>query len=179
MKQDCPDCLTFRNSLAATLMDQHDYAAAEKELRPLLEDLKARLSGGGPRIGKDEALYPVVAHNLALTLAYLGRFEEALPLAQEAIAADPDLSAMRFTLANVYERLGRLREALEAANKAASLGYTYPDCITLLAELEFKVGDKAKAATLAQAVIDGKDVEPSYRARAAKLLEDIRKAGGQ
>lgn len=172
--QDCPDCLTFRNSLAATLMDQRDYAAAEQELRPLLADLKARLGGTGARIGKDETLYPVVAHNLALTLAYLGRFQEALPLVQEAVALSPDVSAMHFTLANVYERLGQRREALAAGNKAASLGHTYPDCIALLAELELQVGDKGRAVILAQAVLDGKDVQETYRVRAAKVLEALR-----
>ena len=173
-----PGFLTFRNSLAAALMDQADYPAAEQELRPLLAELKERLrAAGAAPIGKDAALYPVAAHNLALTLAYRGQFQEALPLAIEAIELSPDVGAMRFTLANVYERLGRDREALTAAEEAVRRGYTYPDCVTLLAELCLKTGDKAKAMAMAQAVMDGSDVQASCRERAQRVVNAVRPAG--
>ncbi len=49
----------------------------------------------------------------AWTLFLLGRYEEALPWAEKAVAAYPNKSEIIDTLANIYQCLGRNKEALE------------------------------------------------------------------
>jgi adenylate cyclase len=66
----------------------------------------------------DPNLY-VVLYNVAATLAYSGRPEEAIPLLQKAIRLNPSAPAIFFcVMSAVYRMLGRFDEAVEQAKKS-------------------------------------------------------------
>jgi Flp pilus assembly protein TadD len=61
-------------------------------------------------------------NNLALTLHYIGRSEEALRRIDEGIAIDPDHQRIRLTQGFVLSQMGRSAEAVTSLNTAIELG---------------------------------------------------------
>lgn len=57
--------------------------------------------------------YKKAYNGIAWTLHLSGRYEEALPWAEKAVAAFPETPYIIDTLASVYQDLGRYDEALE------------------------------------------------------------------
>ncbi len=89
-------------------LDQDDFLRASLDLQRALE------AG---------YLEPPVHNNLAWSLAHLGRFQEALPLAREAVARQRASYSLD-TLAFVQAGLGNREQALELYRQALALDPT-------------------------------------------------------
>lgn len=102
-----PALAGVRNTLGATLIRRHEFAAAYEVLRPLVE------SAGG-------SVVPLC--NLASAALSLGRQDEAIELAEGAIAKAPSAPLPRCTLDNAlsYENGITGTKSLAAARAAAA-----------------------------------------------------------
>jgi len=82
---------------------------------------------------------PSIVGNLGITLFHLQSFGEAIPLLQQATAADPAYTEARFCLGLSQLRLGQVREALESLDRtveiAPSLAPAWTERGSLLREL--------------------------------------------
>jgi TolB-like protein len=62
-----------------------------------------------------------VVARIAAALSFLGRFEEALPIAERSVAINPNLENPRMALGEILLRLGRCDEAIEQSTVAERL----------------------------------------------------------
>jgi tetratricopeptide (TPR) repeat protein len=104
--------------------------------------LTAALAGDAGRaadlLAEGTRLHPHVAvlhNNLAVARERLGRFEEALEAAEQAVVEDPALPHAHKNVGDLHYRAGRLDQALEAYLRALKLA---PD---LGADLHLKLGN--------------------------------------
>jgi TolB-like protein/Tfp pilus assembly protein PilF len=97
---------------------------------------------------------PEVIRNLASLLSFLGRFDEAVALTQQAIVLDPLRSVAQFTLANYLIALGRYDDAEAAMHKAIALQPQSAQNYAQLARIKILRGEPAAAMTLARQETD-------------------------
>ena len=90
--------------------------------------------------------YPPALNNLAWVLQSRGALDEALALAREATAADPESYQAWDTLGVVQMKKGQLADAAESLRRASVLDSRLPDAPVHLAQLQALRGDKRAAA---------------------------------
>jgi tetratricopeptide (TPR) repeat protein len=83
--------------------------------------------------------------NLAVTLQFLARFEEAESNLQTAILLDPNFAQAHFQLGLVLEQQDHLDAAIDELRKAANLDATYPEPHMAMARIYRRLGQEAKA----------------------------------
>ncbi|WP_263359045.1 tetratricopeptide repeat protein [Acidicapsa ligni] len=83
--------------------------------------------------------------NLAETLQFLGRVQEAEPNVREAVHLDPQLAVARYRLGSVLEDLGQLEAAVPELLEAAKLDDKYAEPHIALAHIYNKLGRKDAA----------------------------------
>ena len=88
--------------------------------------------------------------NLASLLSFLGRFDEAVALTQQAIVLDPLRSVVEFTLANYLIALGRYDDAETAMHKAIALQPQSAQNYAQLARIKILRGQPTAALALAK-----------------------------
>lgn len=162
---DHPQTLALRNSLASFHSAKGDFAAAETQLRAMLEALAGQ-HGSGPR------MRPVVEFNLALTLSKSGdpaKVEEAGPLFRSAIEAmvqqsgpdTPQAVTMRRLYAGWLADSGKSAEAREEhaallASARKVFGEGSPALASLLSDLarqDRTMGDRSQARKYAESAL--------------------------
>ena len=126
-----------------------NFAGAEAEYRRSLE-----LAPQDPR----------VTTNLATLMAALGRLDEAVPLAQQAIALDPLRSSAHFNLASYLILFGRYDEAEAALRKSISLQPQSAENYMMLSRIQILRGKPAVAVELAK-----QETDPFWRTNALAL----------
>lgn len=62
---------------------------------------------------KTDSEHPLITYWKGLIYSRLGRLEDALDLMNQTLSLDPTFIDARYTLANLYERLQKLEEAVE------------------------------------------------------------------
>ena len=85
-------------------------------------DFPAAISGFHAALDAD-ATYSDAAHGLLHSLKATGRFDEAVAVAQQLIAADPDDVLAYTSLSILYQHQGKIAEAEAAATRAKLLGW--------------------------------------------------------
>jgi tetratricopeptide (TPR) repeat protein len=85
-------------------------------------DLPAAISGFRASLEAD-ASYADAAHGLLHALKFAGQFDEAVAVAQQLIAADPDDVLAYTSLSILYQHQGKIGEAEAAAMRAKLLGW--------------------------------------------------------
>lgn len=83
--------------------------------------------------------------NLAITLQFLNRLNEAEANLHEAIRLDPQLAAAHFQLGGVLEDLGRVEEAVPEYRESAQLDPKYAEPHFALARILHKSGQESAA----------------------------------
>ncbi len=108
-----PDAKAFHQALLAVARGG-DAAATQQALETARRELEERVSGVGDRTGEGR-----LRANLGLVLAFLGRKDEAIVVAQQAVAVLPsrpgsvESNAMSSALALVYAHTGESDKALD------------------------------------------------------------------
>jgi tetratricopeptide (TPR) repeat protein len=87
-----------------------------------------------------------VAYNEGADLANSGKLPEALVKFEDAVKANPDLTAAWIALAKTAYKTKAYPRAIEAANKALEVDDEQPDLYTVLYHSYTATGDKAAAA---------------------------------
>jgi tetratricopeptide (TPR) repeat protein len=85
-------------------------------------DSEAAIAGFRASLAADRS-YADAAHGLMHALKNAGQFDEAIAVAQNLIAADPDDILAHTSLSILYQHLGRIAEAEAAATRAKLLGW--------------------------------------------------------
>jgi tetratricopeptide (TPR) repeat protein len=170
VSKECPECTSYSSELATMFIAEKDYDKAVVVLRNLVNRIRRRADGEGlPLLSREENTYGIALFNLGLALGQLERFEEAIPYVEEAVERNPDLGYMQFTLAELYDKIGQSKKALEICERA-SLERPPPECVLLFAELHKKVGSPNRAKQLAFAVLQSKNIKPAQRKQARAIL---------
>ena len=171
---ESPDSPTFRNSLGVVLLHLGALDAAKEHFEFVVH--KTEEAGSArPFLASDghRPLRPIALNNLAYCLSLLGRFEDALPFAGEAVAADEERSEFHHTLAGVYVGLSRNNDALSEARLAVSLGPPKGEHFLLLAQLLTETPEQHETAaeSLRKAVRIG--LSDQQQAMAEQLLRRL------
>jgi tetratricopeptide (TPR) repeat protein len=87
-----------------------------------------------------------VAYNEGADLANSGKLAEALVKFEDAVKANPELTAAWIALAKTAYKTKAYPRAIEAANKALEVDDDQPDLYTVLYHAYTATGDKAAAA---------------------------------
>lgn len=106
-------------------------------------------------------------------LAAAGRLEEAKIIFEGLVAGNPKDSATQSALGTVYQKLGRIDDALAAYNAAVELDPHNPVALGNRGELLLKRGDRQGFADLARAVEADPHGETSAGRRAQALVKAI------
>jgi len=85
-------------------------------------DLPAAISGFRDSLEADRS-YSDAAHGLIHALKACGQFDEAVAVAQQIIATDPDDVLAHTSLSILYQHQGKIAEAEAAATRAKLLGW--------------------------------------------------------
>src|SRR5207244_4487290 len=128
-----------------------NFAAAEAELRRAFQ------------LAPHDA---VVTSGLALLLSSLGRLDEAVALAQQAITLDPLRTASHFNLSVTLTALGRYDEAETALRKAIELQPQGANNYMQLATIQILRGNSGAAVELAK-----QETDPFWRTYALALAQ--------
>lgn len=142
-----PSYLEARSNRANLLMQQQDYAKAEKDLRYLTDkiknnpDLWVALGLAQHKLGmskeallsneralKLDALHLDALINSASVCFDLERFEQAAEWGKKAVAVNPNRAEAHYALGNALFELGVLEQAAAAYGKAIQLNPGYAEC---------------------------------------------------
>jgi tetratricopeptide (TPR) repeat protein len=138
-------------SLGATLVNRGDHAKAREVLEPILRD------GSPPRRGQAH-------YQLARSCLRQGQPEKALEHLEAAGKADPDsvatVAALLFE-GQVYEKLGRSKEAAQSYRRVLRKDDTSAEALTALIRLAQRANDRPQALDYLRryTVAAGSDVE--------------------
>jgi len=173
LSQASPETIFFRDKLGCLLTEAGKPDDAVTEYRRLMSEFNERDSKmpAGSESWKKSSIYPVVINNLAYALCLLGRFNEALPLATEAVTIGPSKPSFVHTLATTCRGLGQSDRAVEFAKTASSLEPESAEYLLLLAELLEK-SDPVEAMKLAKQALNLSSREKD-RIRALQLLKSL------
>lgn len=155
--------------------------AADPSYAPAANNLGVQLRLMGDLIGAEEAFrqalvadsFDYYSHfNLAALLYDTGRFHEAVPMAEQAVLADPTSSAAEALLGRGLLALGRGKDALEHLQRAQTLSQNKLDLGLELSDAYALSGrlQEALAAKKAWLATHGDDARaPQVQATVAKL----------
>jgi eukaryotic-like serine/threonine-protein kinase len=105
-------------------------------------------------------------NNLSLTLARVGRFEESLQPALEAVQVDPASPFGYSNLGMAYAATGRLKEAESIGQEGVRRFPRFPDGYVALAAIAFLRGDRAAAEKWIEAGLSKSITPVMYEIRA-------------
>jgi tetratricopeptide (TPR) repeat protein len=108
-------------------------------------------------------------------LAALGRLEEARVLFEGLVEGNPKDASAQAALATVYQKLGRVEEALAAYTSALAQAPGHPVALAHRGELRLRLGDADGLTDLALAV----DADPAAKTGAGKRAAALVKAMAQ
>lgn len=128
--------------------------------------------GGGSPVYQSPAPHPAdLAYTPGISLFNAGRYAEALPYLQQAVALAPNVGGYLRALGRCYAGLGRYDEALRYLNQALALNSGDTRALNEKAHVQFRMGDKhAAIATWKQSMSLGADGHPQI------VAENIRNA---
>lgn len=128
--------------------------------------------GGGPPVYQSPAPHPAdSAYTPGMDLFNAGRYAEALPYLQQAVALAPNVGGYLRALGRCYSGLGRYDEALRYLNQALALNPSDTRALNEKGHVQFKMADKhAAIATWKQSMSLGADGHPQI------IAENIRNA---
>ncbi len=122
----------------------------------------------------------------AMSEKMIGHYDRATTLFEQCLILEPQNAAVHFALADLYEVLGNLPKAIQAANSAYDLDKTNKWYGLKVAQLYFKTGDFEKSASFFEIAIteEEKSLELKYQyaealinskqyAKAIVVLNDI------
>lgn len=110
------------------------------------KDFQLAKVGDAAPASKGKADPAVEAYNAGAALANAGDHAGAVAKFEEAVKANPDLTAAWMALAKVSVKTREWAKAIEAANKALEVDSEDTDMYAVLAQAYGATGDKAKAA---------------------------------
>jgi len=105
-------------------------------------------------------------------LATAGRLEEARIIFEGLVAGNPKDSASRAALGTVYQKLGRIDEAIAEYSAALDLDAKNPVALANRGELRLKAGDRGGFGDIARAV----DADPHGETTAGRRAKGLVKA---
>ena len=117
------------DSLGLCYFSQNENAAAVKNFKTAI-DLDQTAPHPSP--------WPYI--DLATTLEFLGRPQEAEAAMRQAVRLDPKLAAAHYQLGHVLEHLGRLQAAVPEMQEAIRLDDNYPEPHIALAQIYKRLG---------------------------------------
>lgn len=134
------------------------YGAYKDEIKLKLvpeknkRDIKLTKGGGTGEVRTVQATSDpaVVAYNEGVAFVKEGKDAEAIAKFEEAVAANPDLTAGYIALAKVYAKSKNWQKSVDNGLKALAIDPDQPDLNAVMAEAYDKLGDKAKAAEYRQ-----------------------------
>lgn len=106
-------------------------------------------------------------------LAAAGRLEEARIIFEGLVAGNPQDSASQSALGTVYQKLGRLEDALQAYDVAVGVDARNPVALANRGEIKLRQGDRDGFGDLARAVEADPHGETSAARRAKALIRAI------
>jgi tetratricopeptide (TPR) repeat protein len=122
----------------------------------------------------------------AISEKMIGHYDRATTLFEQCLILEPQNASVHFALAELYETVGNLPKAIQAANTAYDLDKTNKWFGIKVAQLYFKVGDYEKSASFFSIAIteEEKNLELKYQyaealinskqfAKAIVVLDDI------
>jgi tetratricopeptide (TPR) repeat protein len=112
--------ISTSSSVKARVLAENRYHEAVDSLAS--GDLPAAISGFRAALDADPT-YSDAAHGLLHALKAAGQFDEAVAVAQQLIAADPDDILAYTSLSILYQHQGKIAEAEAAATHAKLLGW--------------------------------------------------------
>jgi tetratricopeptide (TPR) repeat protein len=179
---------------ADELAAQAEAASEESAERTNARALRGAIAEARGDIGGAESWYRqvlaedpehlITLNNLAFLLANQDRAEEALPLAERAIALRPDQPEILDTYAQALRRVDRLDEAERAILKALSARPDEPAMLLTCAEIQLGKGDRESAERQLRAamlLLDAMREPPLQERQRAEMLqaELLGRAGGR
>jgi len=111
-------------------------------------------------------------HDRAVVAINAGRYDDALPDARAAVAADPGIAAYHLTLGLAAENAGHADEAADAFRQAAALD-DLPDAWLGLADAEIRLGDQGAARDAVHEALRVGFQQPAIIVPAAGLLNSL------
>lgn len=101
----------------------------------------------------------------AMSEKMIGHYDRATTLFEQCLILEPQNAAVHFALADLYEVLGNLPKAIQAANTAYDLDKTNKWYGLKVAQLYFKTGDFEKSASFFEIAIteEEKSLELKYQ----------------
>jgi Tfp pilus assembly protein PilF len=117
---------------------------------------------------KDHPFLPAALNNLAYCLSQQGRFDEALPYAQDAVRQNPEFDKALHTLAAVQVGLKQYAAAEQTILQALTFAPANAQHKLLQAEIVLAQGRAADARRLASQAMP--DLEDKWRIRAERIL---------
>jgi Flp pilus assembly protein TadD len=113
-----------------------------------------------------------VLNSLGLALFWSGDLDQAIPVLQQAVAAEPDAGVAQLALASaLFDERRDIREVVVHARRAATLLPSDPRALVLLGRALAVSGELSEAARTVQHALD---IDPSD-ADAHQLLQTIRR----
>ena len=106
---------------ARAVAETHYYEAVDCLAR---NDIAAAIAGFRTSLEADPA-YADAAHGLLHALKANGQFDEAIAVAQQLIASDPDDILAHTSLSILHQHQGKIAEAETAATQAKLLGWKH------------------------------------------------------
>ncbi|PYK82793.1 MAG: hypothetical protein DME41_08655 [Verrucomicrobia bacterium] len=143
----------------------------------ILELLDLNLAGAEAEYRRALELAPQNPHtinDLAILMAELARLDEAVALAQRAIALDPLRSTFHYALAHFLVALGRYDQAEATLRKAIELQPTSAQAYAELAIIQILRGNPGAAAELAK-----QETDPFWRTYALALAQSANGDGAE
>jgi len=116
--------------------------------------------------------------NLSIALHAVGRLEEAIREAKEAVRLNPDHDTPTFILGRILYDMGRFDQSLSALDKALGINPHHADALSLSGNIHFKMGRIDRAISVSERSIQFKPAgfEPWYLlARAYEAKGDSKK----
>jgi tetratricopeptide (TPR) repeat protein len=189
-----PEIYEAHNSLGVLAFGAQDLALAEQSFREAVrlapENVEALTNLAHTLAWKDppdaavsawyferaitlHAGYAPAQFGYADLLNTQGRFAEALPHVEAALAADPKMPEAHELMGNLWERQGRLQQALEEYRTAVRLNPQFYRAQLYLGDLLARTGDAAGAVEHLQAA--SKSPDTMIRDLAVQRLGQVRK----
>ncbi len=106
-------------------------------------------------------------------LAAAGRLEESRVIFEGLVAGNPKDSGAQAALGTVYQKLGRIEDAISAYDAALELDARNPVALSNRGELRLKSGDNEGLADLMRAIEADQAGETAAARRAAALVKAI------